>query len=467
MAPRLPFRLPDFASRPRTRKVLQVVGLTFLFIIVFVFALQATFPYDRVKDKLIEGLSDKYDVTIAKVERGLLPGNVTFKSVTLKSRPTKPGEVASVFFINKLELSAGLMSLLGGTISLDAEATIGPGTLTAEIEVGGFGKGDINAHVVGRRLPGDTLPMASVIGLPMTGKIEFDVSLGLPREKSKGKVAINWQKVRGSFSLACPGGCTFGDGVTKLKPLLKNTRNQVMVGEGIDFGKVTMDSLVAKATIKAGKLTLDKFDTKSKDGELKVDYMMTLEKDFDESVVAGCLRFKGSDDLLKREPKTYAAIQTTGAELRGDGLFHIRLSDRFKDMKRLNQECGPNANSNGNGENFSGKPDRPNLTINNNNDETKPALTPAVPSPTPVPAIADGGIGSAATADGGVPPTGGPAGPPNPANADTPATPTITNDPPGARERAGQQHRIEQPAGSGSAQPPGEGSAAPAMPPAE
>jgi hypothetical protein len=192
---------------------------------------------------------------------------------------------------------------------------------------------------------------------------------------------------------------------------------------------------------------------------------MTLETDFDESMVAGCLRFKGSDDLLKREPKTYAAIQTTGAELRSDGLFHIRLTDRFKDMKRLNQECGPNANTAGNGENFGGKPDRPNLTINK--DETPGPTPPSMP--TPMPATGDASVGSAATADGGVPPTGGPAGPPGNANntndGAVPATPAITNDPPGARERPGQQHRIEQPAGS--AAPQGEGSAAPATPPAE
>src|SRR5690606_6223186 len=112
----------------------------------------------------------------------------------------------------------------------------------------------------------------------------------------------------------------------------------------------------AKVTIKGGKLTLDKFDTASKDGELHVDYTMTLEKSFGDSMVAGCLRFKGTEDLLKREPKTYAALQTTGAELREDGLFHIRLTGEFKNMKRLNAKCGPDMNVAGNGEDFDRKP---------------------------------------------------------------------------------------------------------------
>jgi hypothetical protein len=213
-----------------------------------------------------------------------------------------------------------------------------------------------------------------------------------------------------------------------------------------------MDSLVARATIKAGKLTLDKFDTRSKDGELKVDYMMTLEKEFSESVVAGCLRFKGSEDLLKREPKTFAAIQTTGAELRGDGLFHIRLSDRFKDMKRLNQECGPDANTNGNGENFNeGKPERPNLTVV---PEEKPTA-PLPPTPTPTPAEIPPPPPPAHDTNAN-PPTPTPAQP-LPDGSDS--APAITNDPP--RERAGQQERMERPDGSGT------GGAANATPPAE
>ena len=460
MAPQLPFRVPQLG--PRTRRILRYVTLTFFALAVFVFALQMTFPYDRVKDKVVDALSDKYEVTIGGVERGFVPGRVYFNAVTLRSIQTKPEEVVTTFFIKRLELDAGLLSLVGGTISLNIEAQIGAGTLSGSISVGKFGRGDISANFVGSHLPGDALPMRSALGLPITGKIEFNVSLGLPMEKSKlGKTAINWQKARGSFALGCPAGCTIGDGVTKLKPLLKNTRNQVMVGEGIDFGKVNLDSLLAKATIKGGKLTLDKFDAKSKDGELKVDYAMTLEKEWGESMVAGCLRFKGSDELLKREAKTYAAIQTTGAELRGDGLFHIKLTDRFKDMKRLNQECGPGVQTN-NGENFSGtgKPDRPNLTVQPD-EGTRPGsamAAPPPPTPTPMdtPAIHDAAVN---------PNTGGPAGPPPATPTPLPdgaaAAPVMSNDPPppGARERPGEQGRIEgSAAGSGSsnATPPAE-----------
>ena len=166
-----------------------------------------------------------------------------------------------------------------------------------------------------------------------------------------------------------------------------------MVGEGIDFGMVNIDSLLARADIKNGKFEVTKFDAKSKDGELHVDYSMTLDKELNNSVVAGCLRFKGSEALEDREPKTFAALQTTGAELRSDGLFHIRLTDRLGMMKRLNQECGPNVKRT-NGENFGGGPTPPpHLTVMPDGEEARGPADPdagrSSPPPPPPAAAAD------------------------------------------------------------------------------
>ena len=120
MALKLPFRLPQLG--PRTRRVLRYVGLTFFALLTFVFALQMTFPYDRVKDKIVEGLSEKYEVTIGAVERGIVPGRVYFKAVTLRTRQTKPDEVVTTFFIKELEIDAGILPLIGGTIAVDIDA---------------------------------------------------------------------------------------------------------------------------------------------------------------------------------------------------------------------------------------------------------------------------------------------------------------------------------------------------------
>jgi hypothetical protein len=197
--------------------------------------------------------------------------------------------------------------------------------------------------------------------------------------------------------------------------------------------------------------------------------MMTLEKEFGESMVAGCLRFKGSDDLLRREPKTHAALSTTGAELRGDGLFHIRLTDRFKDMKRLNQECGPGTNTN-NGEDFS-RSNRPNLTVQpdqgtpppppvpaatgSTGEVTKPLTgeqpTPATP-PQPAAGSHDAGVTTGSAAPGGPPLPAGGSAMPAPGG---PAAGSGTHAPaPDGKNPGPPSGNIDQPAPP--AQPPGE-----------
>ena len=310
-------------------------------------------------------------------------GRVYFKAVTIRTRVTKPAETATTFYIDKLEVDLGILPLIGMTASINLDAKIGAGRIKGNVSLPKFGKAGFKIDFDGSDVPGASLPVRGLLGLPITGKIDFSVVLDMPYEKNKaGRTIADWTKSEGHFDLACPSGCTLGDGHTKLKPLLKNRTNQVMVGDGIDFGKVNLDSLSMKAVItpavgdadqhsstyKPGKLELTKFELKSPDGELHVDYSMVLAQDFGESLVSGCLRFKGSDNLLKHEDtkKTFAAIQTTGAEIRSDGLFHIKLSDRFKDMKRLNLECGPNVKEKTNGEDFSNTPRpsvRPNLTV--------------------------------------------------------------------------------------------------------
>src|SRR5262249_37589318 len=144
-------------------------------------------------------------------------------------------------------VNLGIFALLRGVASIDLDAKIGAGHLKGNVSVGKAGS---SVDLRGVDLPGANLPMRAVLGLPMTGKIDFEVELSLPNDTSKlGKASPNWAKAEGHVELACPMGCTFGDGKTKLKPLLKNRSNQAMVGEGIDFGQINVDTLLVKAEI--------------------------------------------------------------------------------------------------------------------------------------------------------------------------------------------------------------------------
>src|SRR5262249_21277179 len=142
----------------------------------------------------------------------------------------------------------GILSLLRLNGSADIDAKIGAGHLKGNITLLKFGKNGFKVDLDGSDLPGASLPFRMGLGLPVTGKIDMSVALELPMTKNKmGRTLLDWTKAEGEFELSCPSGCTIGDGHTKLKPLLKNRSQQVMVQEGIDFGKVNLDSLVAKA----------------------------------------------------------------------------------------------------------------------------------------------------------------------------------------------------------------------------
>src|SRR5262245_45070812 len=126
--PKLPFKVPHLPFDrlgPRTRRIVRYVGLALFALFVFVFALQLTFPYGRVKDRIIDAMSEKYDVTIGGVDRGLMPGRVYFKAISIRTRPTNPDDTPSQFYIDTLEVDVGLLSMIGGTISVDFDATLG------------------------------------------------------------------------------------------------------------------------------------------------------------------------------------------------------------------------------------------------------------------------------------------------------------------------------------------------------
>ena len=385
-------RLPN--PGPRARKILRYLGFVVLGIVTFVFAFQMTFPFDRVKDRVIELLADKYEVTIGSVERGFIPGRMYFHAVTMRTRPAKADEVATTFYLEQLEVDLGLLALLHGTAAVKLDAKIGAGHIKGSIALAKTGT---VIELAGNDLPSANLPVREVLGLPMSGKIRFVFNLDLPNEKSKaGKVGPSWVKAEGNLELACPSGCVVGDGKTKLKLALnKNQRNQAsqaFAEGGIDFGKLNIDSLLADVELKDGKLDITKFEAKSADGDLHIDFGLALNQDLNQSTVTGCLRFNVSPAFLKRDPKTGTAISATGAPLGPDNLFHIKLEGPLRDMRRLGVVCGAPAGKSM--DNPGGTMTRPNLPVI---PETapRPAMpvpAPLVPSPPPAAVPEDAGI---------------------------------------------------------------------------
>lgn len=421
----LPIRLPNIG--PRTRKVLSGFGLFFLAIITFVFAFQMVFPYDTARQRIEEMAASKVDLQIESVKRSWIPGRFFLENVRLKMRPsaadlekaqavTDPKEreraiaqLYSTIDVDEIMVDIGLVGFIKGTASINFIAKIDDGRIKGTIAVS---KGETVVHITGSDVPSERLPMREVLSnLPMSGDVNFDFDLELPNEKLKtGKTGPDWTKATGAAELECDNGCVIGDGKSKLKLKAKNSRSQAFAGEGTDFGKVNVQSLVAKVDLKDGKMEITKFETRSTDIELFLDFAMTLQQNLDQSTIAGCVRFKGTEALRKREPKTYDQILLTGAARSPDGLDNIKLEGTFKEVRKLAKLCGPGAKSNGDSDSGSDHvpSGRPTMTVHPDEPTPSPATPtnpPLIPSrnlqppgpPPPVPTTIDAGVPTAPT----------------------------------------------------------------------
>ena len=393
------------------RLAVRIAFTVFVGIVTFVLALQLTFPYEKAVMRGTEQVADKYTITWREVERGWIPGRFYINGLMVRTRPTKPDEVATTFTVERLKVDIGIFAGIGGTAAIDFEAKIGSGKLGGSLSLSKSGS---TIKIDGKDLPSARLPMKDIVGLPMEGDLDVTVDVSVPNEPNKvGKNAPNYQKLEGEAELSCPSNCVYGDGKTKLKMKLKNQRNQEFAKDGIEFGTLNIDSLFARVDIKNGRLEVTKFDAKSTDGELHVDYTMDLKPELNDSMVSGCLRYKGSDSLLKRDNRTFNAITLIGGALGPDKLFHVRLTETFRDMKKLGQVCGagsPNMDDPGGS---GGVHRRPNLTVQPEEPPIKPlpnasapvppptaAPTPTPPAPTAVPPPTAAGSGISAGSAG-------------------------------------------------------------------
>lgn len=409
-------RIPGLPLGPRMRKVAFYAGMVVLALVTYVFAVQATFPYDRVKDKLEQAAGSKYDLHIDDIERGIMPGVFYLDGVTLKTRP-KPAdlekayaitdkkqrdnaiaELTTTIYVERVKIDLGLLSAIRGIGSIDFDATFGDGSIHGNLTTSRAGT---QVDVEGEDVPSEMLPMREALSnLPMRGEVNFEVALELPNEKLKnGKTGANWERAIAQARFECPAGCTIGDGKAKLKLKAKNKRQAAFAGEGTEFGTIRVGSLVAEAEIRDGKMAIQKFEMSSSDVELHVEYQMTLAQDLDDSVVLGCVRYKPSESLRKREPKTYDQILLIGGARAPDGLDNVLLTGPFKKMKKLARMCGP-------GTRDAGDPDRPNLTVHDDDDDEPraPVITPPVGTspPPPPPAAPVDAAPAPAPADAGV-----------------------------------------------------------------
>jgi type II secretion system protein N len=277
------------------KKLLKWVGYPLLALITFVFALHHTFPYERLQGKIVESLSDKYDVSIMSIEPKLLPGGFVLDSVMLKTRPAKEGDKISVIVFKSIEIDIGLFSAIRGNYNVDVLAEIAGGEVEGSIS---YSKAGIEAEVTTDGLPLQNLPgVADAVGLPMEGTLDASLELELPK--------LKWKDAKGAVKITC-NGCTVGDGEAKLKMKPRQgkrfKRRNAFASDGVTVPRLDLGAALVEISINKGIGKIERFAANSRDGQLTINGEIRFSDPFKNSTFPGCMNFKLTEDLKQREP---------------------------------------------------------------------------------------------------------------------------------------------------------------------
>jgi type II secretion system protein N len=364
----------------RHKRILTWVGYPLLALVVFVFVLHYTFPYERVKDRMIDALSDKYDVTIASVEPTFLPGGMILKTMALRTRPEKPDEDPTTIIIDEVRVDISLLALLGGAYDVDIEAAIGGGTIEGNVRLDG---GGIETRVTTKGLPLHNIPgIRDAVGLPMEGGLDADIALDLP----KG----NWREADGHLRLACLG-CTVGDGKTKIKPPSQGRRGgsrAIFAGDGVTVPKLDLGNFSADIAFNKGKGKVEHFAATSQDGELAIEGEILLASKLEDSTFPGCMRFRLTDDLKQRERDFGNVPALLGVTLTPEGFANLRMTGKVSSIRwRPARECNAGIGDDDGAGGLPRAAARPTITTSPGDQENeRPTLrtaAPAEPEPEP------------------------------------------------------------------------------------
>ncbi|HVV87878.1 MAG TPA: type II secretion system protein GspN [Kofleriaceae bacterium] len=367
---------------PRARVALKIAGYTFLALVTFVYAVHLTFPYERVRDKLVEALSSKYDVTVNGVERSrFVPGRFALTGVTLTSRPAAAGQTVTTMYFKRVEVDLKVLPLLGKRLVAGLDVRAGTGSMTGTFEQDGT---TTIANFTLKRFPMANLPgISDAVGLPMDGNADGKLSMRLPHG--------DWTKAVGKFDLGCSIGCAVGDGVTKIYPKPQRPSDAALYRDGLTVPRIDIDRVNIGIDVAKGAAKLRSFELKSPAGEAAVDFNIKLSRSLQNSTIDGCIRYRCMGEFLQKYPGLCIGSPIVDEQ----GMLNIKLSGQVARMRRLPQRCEAGG---GPVDSAAAPPNRPTLDTIPEVVEPTPAAgsngpptpMPPPPEPPPVPPVRPG-----------------------------------------------------------------------------
>ncbi len=202
------------AMNPKLVKVAKWVGYPSFFLVSFLLCAYWTFPYERVKDFLIQQVeypksgrgreASGFQLEIGSLEPSWITG-VELTGVRLVKMPETAEERATDVAIPRAHARIGLLALLGGTVSATFDADVAGGTIEGAYEES-TERLHVDAALEAVRLNRISI-LRSYFSLPIKGQLGGTVDLTIAEEQAD---------TEGSLDLRMTDA-TVGDGQAKLK----------------------------------------------------------------------------------------------------------------------------------------------------------------------------------------------------------------------------------------------------------
>jgi type II secretion system protein N len=357
------------ALKERAKQLAPWFGYSAFFLFALFFFAYLTFPYDRLRDRIIADFEKSQRVppggarqtlSIGKLEPSWLTG-VVLKEVTLTSTPADPSKPSSILRAEevKVRVSVGSLFSKNKDLTLSAKALGGTieGTVTHTKTVNPTppkptdkDKGDKYDRIIKLELDGialnDVAPLRDAIGANVTGQLKgsIDMTLGESRvDKANGTVAFEIEgfgvpgelypeAVEQCKQPGQPQPCEPKRVLLKMSPPKGGTPGfGGSEGMTLPLPPIAIGAMPIQITVKNGVARIDKMSASGKDIEVNLDGQVTLREVTSESDVNVGLRFKFNESYRKKTPAAEGMLMGLDldpklkASKRPDGFYGLRV----------------------------------------------------------------------------------------------------------------------------------------------
>lgn len=283
--------------KERVKSIGAKVGYFVFFFFAFFVCVSWTFPYDKLKERLVSSFnaqqrasSSQQELAIDELDSSFITG-VKATGVHLFMPPVEPGKPPVELKLDEVRARVSILSFLVGNKDVSFKIKSFDGVIDGEfvdkgkerlIKVEFDGVDVSKLEIVGQQL-----------GVPLEGKLFGQVDLRLPEGKaSKGSGTVNLE-IR---------DLAVGDGKAKIKGLL-------------ELPKLTVGALKFDAEAKEGILKVSKFGAGGKDVELSGEGRIQMRELANDSGLDMSAKFKVNDNYRGKNDKTKSLFGAPGSSI--------------------------------------------------------------------------------------------------------------------------------------------------------